>query len=68
MFMNEKSEKEARIKDLKIFKSKEAPVDDSKELKAKYENLKELHQKEYLARKEKEQKLEQCNLDLQKKN
>lgn len=66
--MNEKSEKEAKIKELQIFRSKEEPIDELKELKAKYENLKELHQKEYMARKEKEQKMEQCNLDLQKKN
>ena len=62
--MNEKSEKEARIKELQIFRNKEGPIDDILELKAKYENLKELHQKEYNTRKEKEQKMEQCNIDL----
>lgn len=64
MFINEKSEKEARIKELQIFRNKEGPIDDILELKAKYENLKELHQKEYNTRKEKEQKMEQCNIDL----
>ena len=68
MFVNEKCEKEALAKEISIIKEKEGPIEETKELRAKYENLKELHQKEYNSRKEKEQKLEQCNVDLQKKN
>jgi len=68
MFINEKTEKEAKVKELQIFRDKEGPIEEIQELRAKYENLKDLHNKEYMNRKEKEQKLEQCNDDLQKKN
>lgn len=66
--MNEKHEKEAKIKEMEIYLQKEGQVSDIKELRAKYENLKSAQQKEYSSRKEKEMKLEQCNKELEKKN
>ena len=51
------------MKELEIYREKDQPSD-SKEIKAKYENLKALHQKEYSTRKEKEQKLDTCNAEL----
>jgi hypothetical protein len=38
--MNEKHEKEAKIKEMEIYLQKEGQVSDIKELRAKYENLK----------------------------
>ena len=54
MFMNEKTEKEAKMKELQILREKEGPIENIVDLRAKYENLKELHNKEYMTRKEKE--------------
>lgn len=40
MFVNEKQEKEQKIKELEIYREKEGPISELKELKAKYENIK----------------------------
>lgn len=53
---------------MEIFREKEGQLSELKELKAKYENIKQLNLKEYNSRKEKEQKLDQCNGELEKKN
>ena len=56
--MNEKLEKDQKIKEIEILKSTEDLSSEAKDLKIKYENMKALQQKEYQARKEKEEKLE----------
>ena len=66
MFYNEKHEKECKIKELQIIKD-EQPNIEVKELKAKYENLKQSQLKEYTTRKEKEAKLETAYAEVQKK-
>lgn len=67
MFLNEKHEKDLKIKELEVLKSKEESVSEVKDLKIKYENIKMTHQKEYQCRKEKDAKLEQANETIQKK-
>lgn len=55
MFVNEKTEKDTKIKELAILKdSSKEQVPEYKELKVKYETLKINHNKEYNLRKEKE--------------
>lgn len=66
LFMNEKLEKECKIKELTLLKEKEGPIEDATQIKIKYENLKQANQKEYNTRKEKEQKLEAANSEIQK--
>ena len=63
MFYNEKLEKENRIKELQMYKEAEV-ICEVKELKAKYENLKQSQLKEYTTRKEKEAKLEAANVEI----
>ena len=58
IFLNEKLEKDQKIKEIEILKSTEDLSSEAKDLKIKYENMKALQQKEYQARKEKEEKLE----------
>ena len=61
MFINEKSEKDAKIKEISILKTKEnfAPSElENKEIRTKLETLKMNLNKEYTSRKEKETKLE----------
>ena len=57
-FISEKAEKDIKIKELQIYKEKEGPVEELKEVKAKLEALKINHQKEYTQRKDKEMKLD----------
>ena len=56
--ISEKAEKDIKIKELQIYKEKEGPVEELKEVKAKLEALKINHQKEYTQRKDKEMKLD----------
>ena len=57
MFLDQKHEKDCKIKELLILKE-ENPPGELKEMKIKIENLKASQAKEYNGRKEKEQKLE----------
>jgi hypothetical protein len=66
MFYNEKHEKESKIKELQVLKD-DTPVIEIKELKAKYDILKQSQLKEYQTRKEKEAKLETAYAEHQKK-
>ena len=66
MFLDQKHEKDCKIKELLILKE-ENPPGELKEMKIKIENLKASQAKEYNGRKEKEQKLEQAHLEVQKK-
>ena len=66
MFYNEKHEKERKIKELQVLKD-DTPVIEIKELKAKYDILKQSQLKEYQTRKEKEAKLETAYAEHQKK-
>lgn len=68
MFITEKTEKEAKIKELAVLKDNEGPMPEVKETRAKYEALKLTHQREYTLRKEKEQKIEVLNQEIQMKN
>ena len=67
MFIDQKAEKDAKIKEIQIMRNElEGQVPEVKELRMKYENLKQVHSKEYNHRKDKEAKLDQANADLQK--
>lgn len=63
MSVDLKADRDAKVKEIQILKgelktSQAGPEPDIKELKAKYESIKTMHDKEYRLRKEKESKLE----------
>ena len=66
--INEKAEKDAKVKELAIIKEKEGATTELTEIQSKYEALKIQHQKEYTQRKDKELKFDQLQVELQKKN
>ena len=68
LFITEKTEKEAKIKELQVLKESETPIQEIKEIRAKYEGLKFAYQREYNLRKEKEQKIETVTQEIQMKN
>lgn len=75
MFIDQKTERDAKAKELQILKeeitnapgsTEETKIPEVKEIKMKYESLKIMHSKEYNLRKDKEAKLEQCHSELQR--
>ena len=67
-FNSAKAEKDQKSSELKILREEaKEPIPDIKELRVKYENLKILHQKEMVRRKDIEAKYENVNTEMQKK-